>query len=129
MPRAKIYGARLNLNVSADTVAMMERVRAKRAEGPDAVPAHIYREALDLGLGQMLDGGSPDQLDQLDQLADVLERLREHARPVGRLLARLDDGVDVLERLVRIAAVVDVLERLAAADGGIDALERLAEMG
>lgn len=128
MPRTKIYGARLNLNVSTDIVAMMERVQAKRAKGLDAVPAQIYREALELGLGQMLDGGSPDQLDQLDQLADVLERLREHARPVGRLLARLDDGVDVLERLAKLARAVDILERLAAADGGIDVLERLAEM-
>ena len=56
MPRPKVYEGRLTINLTAELVARMERVRALRAERMGVPPpaADIYREALAEGLIALL---------------------------------------------------------------------------
>ena len=55
MPRPKVYEGRLTINLTAELVARMERVRALRAERLGVPPpaADIYREALAVGLSSL----------------------------------------------------------------------------
>ncbi len=67
-------------------------------------------------------------VESLDCVTESLEQLRDLARPVVRLLSRLESGTEALERLGECQESVELLERLAATDAGIDSLERLAEV-
>jgi hypothetical protein len=62
MPRPKVYEGRLTINLTAELVARMERVRALRADRLGVPPpaADIYREALAEGLVLLLAKSPPE---------------------------------------------------------------------